>query len=394
MKKDNIKSLVIIMSLNIILNIIFISITTYMEYHYYVQNVNNVILSIIGKDEIEAVKILNSDKPIYQEVDLTKYGITKESSVINSMTKTYHQSLIINIIVIILINLLVAYLLYKMLSRYRKKIINVTKYVEDINNHNYTLLINENDEGELSKLRNELYKITVTLKEGNINVSKQKESLKEALSDISHQIKTPLTSINILLDSLDNPDMDPKTRNEFLSEIQSQVSKIEFLTLTLLKLARFDTNTIKFKREKINIYQLLQEVLDNVSVLLEVKNISLNINCSKKITMIGDYKWELEALTNIVKNAIEYSYDNSKIDINVLDNALYTKINIQDYGCGIPQNEISHIFERFYKASNTSKNSFGIGLSLAKKIIEEDNGHIKAISKENEGTLMEIKYLK
>lgn len=394
MKKDNIKSLVIIMSLNIILNIIFISITTYMEYHYYVQNVNNVILSIIGKDEIEAVKILNSDKPIYQEVDLTKYGITKESSVINSMTKTYHQSLIINIIVIILINLLVAYLLYKMLSRYRKKIINVTKYVEDINNHNYTLLINENDEGELSKLRNELYKITVTLKEENINVSKQKESLKEALSDISHQIKTPLTSINILLDSLDNPDMDPKTRNEFLSEIQSQVSKIEFLTLTLLKLARFDTNTIKFKREKINIYQLLQDVLDNVSILLEVKNISLNINCSKKITMIGDYKWELEALTNIVKNAIEYSYDNSKIDINVLDNALYTKINIQDYGCGIPQNEISHIFERFYKASNTSKNSFGIGLSLAKKIIEEDNGHIKAISKENEGTLMEIKYLK
>ena len=394
MKKDNIKSLVIITSLNIILNIIFISITTYMEYHYYVQNVNNVILSVIGKDEIEAVKILNSDKPIYQEVDLTKYGITKESSVINSMTKTYHQSLIINIVVSILINLFITYLLYKMLSRYRKKIINVTKYVEDINNHNYTLLINENDEGELSRLRNELYKITVTLKEENINVSKQKESLKEALSDISHQIKTPLTSINILLDSLDNPDMDPKTRNEFLSEIQSQVSKIEFLTLTLLKLARFDTNTIKFKREKINIYQLLQEVLDNVSVLLEVKNISLNINCSKKITMIGDYKWELEALTNIVKNAIEYSYDNSKIDINVLDNALYTKINIQDYGCGIPQNEISHIFERFYKASNTSKNSFGIGLSLAKKIIEEDNGHIKAISKENEGTLMEIKYLK
>lgn len=394
MKKDNIKSLVIITSLNIILNIIFISIITYMEYHYYVQNVNNVILSIIGKDEIEAVKILNSDKPIYQEIDLTKYGITKESSVINSMTKTYHLSLIINIVVSILINLLITYLLYKMLSRYRKKIINVTKYVEDINNHNYTLLINENDEGELSKLRNELYKITVTLKEENINVSKQKESLKEALSDISHQIKTPLTSINILLDSLDNPDMNSKTRNEFLSEIQSQVSKIEFLTLTLLKLARFDTNTIKFKREKINIYQLLQDVLDNVSILLEVKNITLNINCSKKITMIGDYKWELEALTNIVKNAIEYSYDNSKIDINVLDNALYTKINIQDYGCGIPQNEISHIFERFYKASNTSKNSFGIGLSLAKKIIEEDNGHIKAISKENEGTLMEIKYLK
>lgn len=394
MKKDNIKSLVIITSLNIILNIIFISIITYMEYHYYVQNVNNVILSIIGKDEIEAVKILNSDKPIYQEIDLTKYGITKESSVINSMTKTYHLSLIINIVVSILINLFITYLLYKMLSRYRKKIINVTKYVEDINNHNYTLLINENDEGELSRLRNELYKITVTLKEENINVSKQKESLKEALSDISHQIKTPLTSINILLDSLDNPDMDPKTRNEFLSEIQSQVSKIEFLTLTLLKLARFDTNTIKFKREKINIYQLLQDVLDNVSILLEVKNITLNINCSKKITMIGDYKWELEALTNIVKNAIEYSYDNSKIDINVLDNALYTKINIQDYGCGIPQNEISHIFERFYKASNTSKNSFGIGLSLAKKIIEEDNGHIKAISKENEGTLMEIKYLK
>ena len=391
MKKDNIKSLVIIMSLNIILNIIFISITTYMEYHYYVQNVNNVILSIIGKDEIEAVKILNSDKPIYQEVDLTKYGITKESSVINSMTKTYHQSLIINIVVSILINLFITYLLYKMLSRYRKKIINVTKYVEDINNHNYTLLINENDEGELSKLRNELYKITVTLKEGNINVSKQKESLKEALSDISHQIKTPLTSINILLDSLDNPDMDPKTRNEFLSEIQSQVSKIEFLTLTLLKLARFDTNTIKFKREKINIYQLLKDVLDNVSILLEVKNITLNINCSKKITFKGDYKWELEALTNIVKNAIEYSYDNSKIDINVLDNALYTKINIQDYGCGIPQNEISHIFERFYKGKNSSQDSIGIGLALAKTIISKDNGTI-SVTSDKKGTTFTIKY--
>lgn len=188
--------------------------------------------------------------------------------------------------------------------------------------------------------------------------------------------------------------MDDKTRSNFIAELQNQINKIDSLIITLLKLARFDTNSVKFKKEKININKLVNDTIKELSILIEVKNINIVLDIDKKINIIGDYKWELEAITNIVKNAIEYSDIGQTITLSCEDNALFTKLIIKDEGKGISEEDISHIFERFYKAKTASSNSFGIGLSLAKSIIEQDNGKIKVNSKIGNGTIFEIKYLK
>lgn len=394
MKRDNIKPILIVMGINLLLSIIIIIFLTRYQYQQYVSNVNNVLLQIIGQDEHIGVQILNEEKPNYDKVDLSKYGINESTAVINSMHTTYEHQIIINIIIVIIINIIFTTLICLIILKYNKKILGITDYVHKLNNRDYELLISENNEGELSKLQNELYKITITLKEENIKINDQKLYLKKTISDISHQIKTPLTSINVLVDSLNDPNMDLKMRDEFLSSISKESSKIEFLVVTLLKLARFDSNVIKLKKEKINVKDLLTEVQDNLAILIELKNININFKENRDITFIGDYKWEVEALTNILKNCLEHTPNNKNIYLSCFDNALYTKIIIKDEGEGIDKEDLKHIFERFYKTKNSSNDSIGIGLSLAYTIIKQDNGYIKVKSVLNKGTTFEIKYMK
>lgn len=394
MKKDNIKWLIKVMLINVIILIGVMSLTTYFSYRLYVRNVNNVILGLIDVSEEEAIQILNSDKPNYQKADLSKYGISEDNAVINSMQHSFYMSVLMNAIFTILIELVITYMMYVHLSKYNKKVANLTEYVKDINNGRYELKIKDNVEGELSRLQNELYKITIMLKEENVAMSKQKENLKKAISDISHQIKTPLTSINIILDNLNDEKMDLKTRKRFINELQKQINLIDNLVITLLKLARFDTNSVKFYKEEINVKKIIKECVDNLSTLAELKNINILLTSKTKAVFKGDYKWELEALTNIIKNGIEHSDNDKTIQIFWEENALYTRIIIKDEGYGIDSEDLSHIFERFYKAKTASSSSFGIGLSLAKAIINEDGGVIKVTSNIGEGTSFEIKYLK
>ena len=302
MKKDNVKWLFKIMLINFLLLISMIFLTTYISYRLYVNNVNNVILKLIGVDEEEAVKILNTKNPNYSNVDLSKYGITENDSAINSMRHSFHLSIIMNISVLSLLCAFITYLMYHHNRNYNKKIAQLIDYVKDINKGIYELKIDDNAEGELSNLQNELYKITVMLKEENITMNEQKKSLKKAISDISHQIKTPLTSINIILDNLSDEKMDDITRRRFINELQKQINLIDTLVISLLKLARFDTNSVKFNPTKINVKDILKECVDNLSTIAELKDINILFKSKNKAFFIGDYKWEVEALTNIIKN--------------------------------------------------------------------------------------------
>lgn len=394
MKRDNIKPILIVMSINMILSISIIIFLTRYQYHQYITNVNNVILQIIGQDEHRSIQILNEEKPNYDKADISKYGIDESNSVINSMYTTYQHQVIMNIIIVIIINIILTLFICLIILKYNRKILRITDYVHKLNNRDYELLIAENNEGELSKLQNELYKITITLKEENMIINDQKQYLKKSISDISHQIKTPLTSINVLIDSLNDPDMDREMRNEFLSTISKESSKIEFLVITLLKLARFDSNVITLKREVIKVKDLFNEIQDNLAILIELKNINIKLNYNDDISFIGDYKWEVEALTNILKNCLEHTPNNKNIYLGCIDNVLYTKIIIKDEGEGIDKEDLKHIFERFYKTKNSSNDSIGIGLSLAYTIIKQDNGYIKVKSDLNKGTTFEIKYMK
>ena len=279
---------------------------------------------------------------------------------------------------------------------YKRKndIKDIIKYIEQINRRNYELEIDTISEDELSILKNEIYKTAVMLKEAALNSNKDKLNLKKSLEDISHQLKTPLTSILVLLDNLiDEPDMDSSIRNDFIIDIKRNVININFLVQALLKLSKFDANTVHFIKKENDLEMIVKEAVKNVSTLCDLRNINIKLNTLENAKVLCDAKWQIEAITNIIKNAIEHSKDNSNIVINIDNNRVYSKIEVIDFGYGISKRDIKHIFERFYKGENATSNSIGIGLALAKTIIEEDKGTIAVESNES-NTKFTIKYFK
>ena len=393
----------------IILGIIVIMLSTgifwvinNIQYRKYLKIVNakidNIISQVIEKypdiTEEEVLEILKNNETPESSV-LEKYGYTPDISYIKTLGEQIETNKKQNIALVIIFGTvsLGIYLIYVITQE--KKIAEINEYIKQINNKNYILKIEENDNGELSKLRNELYKTTVLLKETAEISEKEKENLSTAIADISHQLKTPLTSIRIMLDNIqDDPDMEKEVREDFLIEISKQIDWISSLVVALLKIAKFDAGTIKMENNEINAKNLIDNIVSNLAILMELKNIEIITNVDEKATFIADYKWQQEALTNILKNAIEHSKHNSRIYITVENTNLFLKIIIKDEGSGIDKEGLKHIFQRFYKAKNSSENSIGIGLPLAKAIIEQSNGYIKVETKYGEGTSFEVKYIK
>jgi len=380
------KSIIISLVITIIFSI-FMAIINIYEYKEYTKNFNKNIASIIdviqskypeiSTDEI--IGILNSEK-IPQNNSLKKYGIDLEkNTVILENNKINNKFIKIEIILLITtsISLLIVFMLYE--RKQDKEIDKITKYLEAINDKNYTLKIDENSEEELSILKNELYKVTVMLRENASNTLKDKINLKRALEDISHQLKTPLTSILIILDNLiDNPEMEYQTRVEFLHDLKRETTRIQSLIQSILKLSKFDSNTVQFIKQDIYLKQIIDEAIKNTGSLADLKNIKINVEGNKKIKLNCDLLWQIEAITNILKNCIEHSKENTQIDIKYNNNSVYSYITITDYGEGISKEDLPHIFERFYRGKNSSNESIGIGLSLSKTIIESNNADVNA----------------
>ena len=395
------KSIIISLVITIIFSI-FMAIINIYEYKEYTKNFNKNIASIIdviqskypeiSTDEI--IGILNSEK-IPQNNSLKKYGIDLEkNTVILENNKINNKFIKIEIILLITtsISLLIVFMLYE--RKQDKEIDKITKYLEAINDKNYTLKIDENSEEELSILKNELYKVIVMLRENASNTLKDKINLKRALEDISHQLKTPLTSILIILDNLiDNPEMDYQTRVEFLHDLKRETTRIQSLIQSILKLSKFDSNTVQFIKQDIYLKQIVDEAIKNTGSLADLKNIKINVEGNKEIKLNCDLLWQIEAITNILKNCIEHSKENTQIDIKYNNNSVYSYITITDYGEGISKEDLPHIFERFYRGKNSSNESIGIGLSLSKTIIESNNGIVSVESNSDKTTFI-IKYFK
>ena len=385
----------------ICLFVMFLILNIY-EYKTYTKNFNNKISAIVTlvKDKYpeitdkEIIEIINSNKQSDDSFFL-KYGIDIDNkAVLLENDKSYHTFLIINMsfLIITIASLCILYFRYN----YKRKndIKDIIKYIEQINRRNYELEIDTISEDELSILKNEIYKTAVMLKEAALNSNKDKLNLKKSLEDISHQLKTPLTSILVLLDNLiDEPDMDSSIRNDFIIDIKRNVININFLVQALLKLSKFDANTVHFIKKENDLEMIVKEAIKNVSTLCDLRNINIKLNILENAKVECDAKWQIEAITNIIKNAIEHSKDNSNIVINIDNNRVYSKIEVIDFGDGISKRDIKHIFERFYKGENATSNSIGIGLALAKTIIEEDRGTIAVESNES-NTKFTIKYFK
>ena len=401
--KIELKKMCITRCIVIIIFLITFSILIYKQYKTYTYNFNQKIAGIIDNvlekypdiEKREIVEILNSSDKTNNEI-LREYGIELDKdSVILENNTDFQKFIIIDISTLIVFILILSIIFFKYNHSESKKINEITKYIEEINRGNYKLNIEENTEDELSILKNELYKITIMLKEVAENSQKDKTTLKDSLSDISHQIKTPITSILIMLDNiLSDENMPEDIKKDFIKDIKREIINIKFLVESILKLSKIDSNSIKFIKKEVFIKDIINEAVKNVSMLSELKNIEIIVSGDDSIKTICDLKWQVEAITNILKNCIEHSYENRKIYINYNQNNMYTELKIEDNGTGIDAKDLPHIFERFYKGKNSSSDSVGIGLALSKSIIESNNGYIQVDSELNKGTTFIIKYLK
>ena len=401
--KIELKKMCITSCIVVIIFLITFSILIYKQYKTYTYNFNQKIAGIIDNvlekypdiEKREIVEILNSSDKTNNEI-LREYGIELDKdSVILENNTDFQKFIIIDVSTLIVFILILSIIVFKYNHSESKKINEITKYIEEINRGNYKLNIEENTEDELSILKNELYKITIKLKEVAENSQKDKTTLKDSLSDISHQIKTPITSILIMLDNiLSDENMPEDIKKDFIKDIKREIINIKFLVESILKLSKIDSNSIKFIKKEVFIKDIINEAVKNVSMLSELKNIEIIVSGDDSIKTICDLKWQVEAITNILKNCIEHSYENKKIYINYNQNNMYTELKIEDNGTGIDAKDLPHIFERFYKGKNSSSDSVGIGLALSKSIIESNNGYIQVDSELNKGTTFIIKYLK
>ena len=279
------------------------------------------------------------------------------------------------------------------LYKKNKKIKNLSTYMNNILNNNYSLDIRDYEEGNLSNLKNDIYKMTVKLKEQSDSSQKEKKYLEEVLSDISHQLKTPLTSMYVINDVLlSDKKIDDSKKQEFLIKNRKELERIEWLVTSLLKMSRLDSGSEKIIPKETKLDDLIRKTVTPLEIPIELKNQHLILDYDKNIKLNIDLNWTTEALINILKNAHEHTKENGTIQIKAKNTVIYTEIEIIDTGEGISTTDLPHIFERFYKGK-TNKESIGIGLNMAKKIINLEKGDIKVISNSN-GTTFNIKFYK
>lgn len=272
-----------------------------------------------------------------------------------------------------------------------KHLEELTRYLMRLQDQLALPEIKKYGEGQLGILENEIYKLVVLVNEQSSGAVREKEYLAKMLSDISHQIKTPLSSITIMIDLIMNPDLSETDRIAFVEKIDLQINQITWLVRNLLTLSQLDANMLKLKKERVSVNQLLKKACQPLEISAELKEIALTINCREEIEVICDEKWTAEALSNLIKNCVEHTASGGHVAISVSQNNFATNIEIADNGKGISKEHLPHIFERFYKADNQSSDSVGIGLAMSKQIIMMQNGVINVESEEGVGTVFHIK---
>ena len=373
----------------------FIAILIIALFYFLISNViNNSYKQKIIDNESYLIGNLLNKYPNLKEDIISSYLIKDNYEIGNNLIDEYNLITIKNNNIIILIYCLISALLlfiinFIYIKSIYKKIAKIDKYMNNILNDDYSINIKDYCEGDISNLKNDIYKMTIKLKEQSELLIKEKKYLEETLQDISHQIKTPLTSMYMINDILTN-EKDENIKKEFLIKNKNQIERIEWLVTSLLKLSRLESGTVKLKKEKINLKELIDKSIEPINVLLELRNIKLTKNIID-VNLVVDINWTVEALLNVIKNACEHTVD--KIEIVGSTNPLYTEIKIIDNGIGISKKDIKHIFERFYKG-NHNKESIGIGLNMSKKIINLQNGLIEVESKEGVGSTFIIKLYK
>lgn len=276
-------------------------------------------------------------------------------------------------------------------KRYRK-IAGLSGEIDRILHGEDDLLLSEYEEGELAILHNELCKVMKQMREQKERLQRDKTYLSDSLADISHQIRTPLTSIHLLLAFLRAPDLSEERRYELVGELTKLLDRIDYLISNLLKISRLDTGTARFRRERVEVKELIRLAAEPLEVPMELRGQRLEITAAGQESYEGDLSWSAEALGNILKNCMEHTPDGGLLRIKAEENAIYTEIVVTDTGTGIDPEDLPHLFERFYKGKYSGGQNFGIGLALARMIVTEQNGIIKAGNGRDGGACFTIRF--
>jgi len=250
------------------------------------------------------------------------------------------------------------------------------------------------EESEFSVLTAEIHKMTIKLREQNSLLLSDRQFMKESLEDISHQLRTPLTSVLLIMEMLREPELSRQDRMKYLSELSSLISRMNWLIDTLLGLSRIDAGAVTFRKETVSCRELIESACEPVSLSMDLKNITVEIKTDGEPVFTGDRQYFTEALLNILKNCMEHTPDGGTIQIETSENPIYTGIKITDSGDGFSEDELPHIFERFYRSGKSSKSGYGIGLAFARRIVTAQNGSLTAENSKDGGAVFDLRVYK
>lgn len=363
-----------------------------------VENNQAIIGNILSKrpeleeDIIDIVTQGNSkDNVDFGEKILSKYNYNNNISLNNEPIINESIRYIFNINWMFLCIILILFIILA-LSYFKKiyeDIKDMTDYVYNSSEGRRFEMKNRNQDGQIGLLKTELIKMTNILKEKVELLNNEKLFLNNIISDISHQLKTPMTSL-VILNDLMYEDLPQETKIEFLDKIKSQLNRMEWLVKSMLKLSKVEAKVIDFEKKEVKIKELIKRSVAPSLIPMEIKNIELSISGDDNTSYIGDINWSSEAFVNIIKNCIEHTPQGGKINISYDENPIYCEVVIKDSGEGIDKKDLPHVFKRFYKGKASKEDSVGIGLAMSKSIIESQNGDIYVNSEKNEGTEFHI----
>lgn len=395
LKNKNVKKFLLAQILIVIIAIAISIISSFIIYKNYrdtlIENNNRIINNIIKNNpelEEEIINaILDEDKSSTNIIE--QYGISDEIYELEDLKQNVILGNVL-LVAISIILIIIFYIIY--IIREHRSLSKISTSVNKVLNNDYSIDIKEYHDDYLSSLSSDVYKVISLLKEQRDISYQDKKYLEETLSDISHQLRTPLTSMYVINDLLETK-LSSSKKKEFLNRNRTQLERIEWLVTSLLKLSRLDSGSVELIKGTVNLNKLIEASIDPVRISLELKEINVMNQVDKSIYIDVDFNWTKEALVNIIKNAYEYTPVKGNITINASVNPLYTELRITDNGCGIPEDKLPFIFDRFYKV-NKDSDSIGIGLNMTKRIIHEQLGEIEVESKVNQGTTFIIKFYK
>ena len=273
--------------------------------------------------------------------------------------------------------LLLDILFLMFVRRQYRQLSALADYLKRVNDGEYALELPDNEEGELSILKSEIYKVTVSLNERSEQLKRDKLQLADALSDISHQFKTPLTSMSVMTELLEDSNLDESRRNEFTAQLQLQLKRLTWLTNALLTISRLDAESVSFRSTPVPLSRLIEKAFYPIRISMELKEQTVSVQAGKG-TLSCDENWTAEALTNILKNCTEHTPVGGEIHVFASSNVLFTEIKVRDSGPGIDKADLPYLFDRFYKGKSSADNSVGIGLAMAKSIVQAQGGTLGA----------------